>query len=218
MRLTQKVFQKIDSSLESLIRETESFITNFRNRSTEIEGINFESTFYSLRGQSLAILDYAPKTQFTQQLTEQINKLKFHGVNYPFSEFFGCIKGLREANNQGLLEHAAAYIEANVVSDYMSQAEQLLGEGIPGQYDHVPAAVMAGAVLEDASRRLCLRHNLSFDLLKANGERKTLNPLIDELQRLNWTGPRRVDLRKSQYTRMGRSSDDQQETQVRRSI
>ncbi len=38
--------------------------------------------------------------------------------------------------------------EAEIAADYMGQAEELLNEGSSGKYDHVPAAVLAGAVLE----------------------------------------------------------------------
>lgn len=67
----------------------------------------------------------------------------------------------------------------------MGQAEQLLGEGVAGQYDQVPAAVLAGAVLKDALRRLCQRQAPSIDTLKPNGDKKTLDPLIADLQKAN---------------------------------
>ena len=61
----------------------------------------------------------------------------------------------------------------------------MLNEGIQGQYDHVPAAVLCGAVLEDALRRLCQKQTPPIDIVKANGNKKTLEPLIQDLQRAN---------------------------------
>ncbi|HKM58502.1 MAG TPA: hypothetical protein VJX28_07125 [Chthoniobacterales bacterium] len=46
-------------------------------------------------------------------------------------------------------------MEAEVAADYMGQAEGLLKEGQPGKFDHVSAAVLAGAALEKTLRTFC---------------------------------------------------------------
>ena len=69
----------------------------------------------------------------------------------------------------------------NVVADYLTLAEQLFADE-PGPHRHIPAAVLAGAVLEDGLRRLCQRQTPPVDTRKANGDPKTLNPLIDDLK------------------------------------
>jgi len=56
----------------------------------------------------------------------------------------------------------------------MAQTEALMAEGY-----HVPAAVLVGAVLEDALRKLC--DEKSIPTSKPNGERKTVNPMNDDL-------------------------------------
>ena len=65
----------------------------------------------------------------------------------------------------------------------MEQAEALLGEGIEGKYDHVPAAVLCGAVLENALRRLWQKQTPPIEITKSNGQKKTLEPLIQDLQK-----------------------------------
>lgn len=97
----------------------------------------------------------------------------------------GAIKAFKADYEAGVLDSLTDVIEADVISDYMGQAEQLLGEGVAGQYDHVPAAVLAGAVLEDSLRRLCQRQTPPIDTLKPNGDKKTLDPLITDLQKAN---------------------------------
>jgi hypothetical protein len=67
----------------------------------------------------------------------------------------------------------------------MGQAEQLLAEGQSGQYDHVPAAVLAGAVLEKSLRTLCDKHNPPIPTVNNNGKPLTLAPLIDVLKKNN---------------------------------
>lgn len=74
----------------------------------------------------------------------------------------------------GFLDDAWQMIRAEVAADYLTQAECLLKEGL-----HVPAAVLTGAVLEDALRRLCMANAIATD--KPSGERKTINPMNDEL-------------------------------------
>lgn len=84
-----------------------------------------------------------------------------------------------------MLEDLTEMIEANVAADYLGQAEQLLAEGQPGKFDHVPAAVLAGAILEDALRRLCQRQTPPIPTTKSDGSPKTLDPLIADLQKAN---------------------------------
>ena len=75
-------------------------------------------------------------------------------------------------------------ILANVSSDYMSLAEALLGEGIPGKNDHVPAAVLCGAVLENRLRNYCEKRDPPLPTTKPNGDSKTLGALIEELDKV----------------------------------
>lgn len=75
-------------------------------------------------------------------------------------------------------------ILANVSSDFMSQAEALLGEGIAGENDHVPAAVLCGAVLENRLRSHCEKLDPPIETIKPNGESKTLGALIGELDQI----------------------------------
>jgi hypothetical protein len=97
----------------------------------------------------------------------------------------GKIKGLKDDYESGMLINLVEVIEANVVSDYLGQAEGLLKEGQPGKFDHVPAAVLLGAILEDGLRRLCQRQTPPVDIVKPNGEPKMLNLLIDDLKKAN---------------------------------
>jgi len=88
---------------------------------------------------------------------------------------------LRQDYDEGIFTDVAAAIEVEVVADYLTMAEQLFTDE-PGPHRHIPAAVLAGAVLEDGLRRLCQRQTPPVDTRKANGDPKTLNPLIDDLK------------------------------------
>jgi hypothetical protein len=58
-----------------------------------------------------------------------------------------------------------------------------LREGQPGQFDHVPATVLAGAVLEKALRTLCNEQQPPVSIVNARGEPRALDSLIDELKK-----------------------------------
>ena len=93
------------------------------------------------------------------------------------------MEALREDLEKGFLDELVLRVEAEVAANYMSQAEDLLGEGVPGKFDHVPAAVLAGAVLEKALRTLCNQQQPPIATADTKGIPKTLNPLIDDLKK-----------------------------------
>jgi hypothetical protein len=93
------------------------------------------------------------------------------------------LKALKAGYEEGLLCDLTAQIEAEFAADYMGQAESLLSEGQSGKFDHVPAAVLAGAVLEKTLRDLCKRQNPSIPTVKDNGDKKSMNPMIDDLKK-----------------------------------
>jgi hypothetical protein len=95
------------------------------------------------------------------------------------------LKGLKKDFQKGLLADFGLEIEAAIAGDYMGQAEQLLAEGQSGKYDHVPAAVLAGAVLEKSLRTLCDKQSPSISTVNNNGKPLTLTPLIDVLKKNN---------------------------------
>jgi hypothetical protein len=95
----------------------------------------------------------------------------------------GLLRSVKEDMAKGFLDDIADRIEAAVAADYLTQAEALMAEGGKGAYDHVPAAVLAGAVLEKALRSMCDRNNPAIPTDFPDGKHKTMNPLIDDLKK-----------------------------------
>ncbi len=93
------------------------------------------------------------------------------------------LKGIKEDFEKDFLGDLGMAIEAEIAVDYMGQAEHLLTEGQAGKFDHVPAAVLAGAVLEKALRTLCTVQQQPIPTNNSSGEPKTLNPLMDDLKK-----------------------------------
>ena len=81
-----------------------------------------------------------------------------------FREKIATLKGIRHNYINGFYDGLEQQIIANVSADYMEQAEALLGEGIRGQYDHVPAAVLCCGVLENRLRQFCEQQESPIDV------------------------------------------------------
>lgn len=75
------------------------------------------------------------------------------------------LRALLEDLDGGHLADLPLQVRAEVFADLDDQARQLLAEG-----HYLPAAVLAGAVLEDALRQLCAKHSIAI-------EKRTIEPM-----------------------------------------
>jgi len=89
-------------------------------------------------------------------------------------DMLAVLRGIRDDYVNGFLDDLPLLVHAEIAGDYLAQAETLLSEGY-----HVPAAVLAGAVLEDALRKLC--EEKGIPITKPSGERKGINAMNDDL-------------------------------------
>ncbi len=101
-----------------------------------------------------------------RSLENQKDELEF-GISF--------LKSIHEDFENGFLDNLYLEIEAELSTDYMSQAEALLNEGISGKYEYVPAAVLSGAVLEKALRSLCDQLTPPEPITHENGKPLMLN-------------------------------------------
>jgi hypothetical protein len=113
------------------------------------------------------------------EVVKGFNTIKNTYSNHLFMIDF--LKGIYDDYEQGFLDDLTSQIEAEISYDYMSQAGVLLaGESTDNSY--IPAAVLAGAVLEKSLRSLCERQEPAIGTKKSNGQNKTITPLIEELK------------------------------------
>lgn len=138
---------------------------------------NYSTKYSTAQTSTLNLLSLLGKDEFK----ERVNKLV--AASSHLYELKGILLGIKDDLNSGLLKSIDEIIEANVSGDYLSLAEQLMSEGTTGSYDHVPAAVLTGAILEESLRRLCLRQTPPIDVMKSDGKFKKLSILIDELKK-----------------------------------
>ena len=178
MHLPTDFDKTIREKFGGLIKKTQTLCEGNRNNTRIFEGEAL-AEFTEIRTRTttlvyLLVTEIALREKFDsdiKSLPENIDGI---------TKLQGILKALRDDYKTGLL-NLSTKIEANLDSDYMGLAEQLLGEGTSGQHDYVPAAVLAGAVLEDALRRLCERQNPPIST-KTNGKHKMLKDLIGDLR------------------------------------
>lgn len=122
-----------------------------------------------------------PKDHIHRDAVEKLPE--WQPTTHSIQEATSLLKGIKDDLEQGFLDDLTLGIEAEIAADYMGQAVNLLAEGQQGKFDHVPAAVLAGAVLEKALRTMCSQQQPSVSIVNANGEPKKLNLLIDDLKK-----------------------------------
>jgi hypothetical protein len=80
-----------------------------------------------------------------------------HLTYSPVERAQGILRAARDDYENGYLFDVRRLVEAEVFDDFLAQAEHLLSAGY-----FQPAAVVAGAVLEDGLRKLCVRHSIDL--------------------------------------------------------
>jgi hypothetical protein len=94
-------------------------------------------------------------------------------LSYYFSHCFGILEAAHRDFEAGLLFEIRSLVAAELLDDFISQANALFEAGY-----HVPAASLAGAVLEDTLRKLCERNAIKVP------EKTKIDSLNSELTKL----------------------------------
>lgn len=181
-RFKEVIEEGIDLHAKMQARYKETRRVDFRGQVTRSGSFGYVVEYRSLVEKYVALVSMVlPSTKHRNALLSDVNRAN----NRPGSlqAVIGNLRGIQDNYETGFYDDLKNRVVATVSSDYMEQAEALLNEGVAGQYDHVPAAVLCGAVLEDRLRRWCVRQSQSLSTKKSDGTNKTLGPLIEELRR-----------------------------------
>ena len=117
-------------------------------------------------------------------ILKSVASLNFQSnLNEKVDELFGALRGVQADFESGLFESLQKRIEAEMSVNFLEQAEQLLKEKDNHHYSYIPAAVLAGAIVEKILRSLCERNDPPIKTVKPNGQPKTMNALIDDLKK-----------------------------------
>jgi len=97
-----------------------------------------------------------PDSDHYRELTRLAEAKELSTNSFYFVHCLGVLEAAQRDFDAGLLFDLRALIAADILGDFVEQAEQLLAVGY-----HVPAASLAGAIVEDLLRKLCEKHGVS---------------------------------------------------------
>ncbi|MEA5513061.1 DUF4145 domain-containing protein [Nodularia sp. UHCC 0506] len=183
MTLPTNLFNKYITRFDELIAKGEAISTYDYPDSYVVKNNADFRILEKWKFNCISLLSHClPKDGVHQDLINKIRRLEDND-NYLLEVCISNLKAIKEDFEQGFLGDLMLQVEAEIAADYMGQAEQLLAEGASGQYDHVPAAVLSGAVLEKALRTLCIKQIPPISTIKDDGKPLRLNSLIVELRK-----------------------------------
>lgn len=192
--LAEKYLARIDELVacgEKILEEKKHIAATYSRSATYFDGspaiavpahttINFDK-FITYRTSSTTLLaTLIPEEHILFKTVQSV--LGWEVTDTSVVAINSVLRAVKDDLSNGFLDDVADRIEAEISGDYLTQAEALLKEGRTGNYDHIPAAVLAGAVLEKSLRSLCDKQTPPIPIHN-NGEPKTLNPLIDDLKK-----------------------------------
>jgi len=186
MPLPPALRAKLLDRLSQLVTEGETVYGSITQTG---EGVKYDHARYERwKYNVIAILENClppshPLRDFQKSIGKHVNNHPKPGIRAEVAR----LTAIRGDFEHDLLGDLGAMIEAEVAADYMGQASGLLDEGVKGAFDHVPAAVLAGAVLENSLRTLCRRQPTPIPLDKTdargNASKKTMMDLVEDLKK-----------------------------------
>jgi len=113
--------------------------------------------YFRFRTEAMNLIRRAcgPDSDHYRELTRLAEAEKSATNPWYFVHCLGILEAAQRDFDAGLLFDLRALIAADILGDFIEQAEQLLAADY-----HVPAASLAGAVLEDLLRKLCEKHRV----------------------------------------------------------
>ncbi len=175
-------FNKLWETSHSLANRIDVLFIRHVNQGVSSEFSNSEDEYWKLVTNFSSLLNFLGSTDsYLKRLSEEVKSLEYSPRDV--HKLFGLIAGLQEDFDLGLLEKLIERIEANISIDFLEQAQNLLNENPQIRFNYVPAAVLTGAILEKNIKVLCIRQSPPVQLLKANGENRSLEDLINELKK-----------------------------------
>ena len=137
--------------------------------------------FVEWRAACVTILDaVVPKSSLHRNAVDQFASLQ----NKPSAREYGVsfLRAVKKDFEDGNFESLEAQIDAEISSDYLHQAEQLLIYGKSENKSYIPAAVLSGAVLEHGLRSIAAGLQPP-EPIEANGKALMLSGLIEALKK-----------------------------------
>lgn len=151
--------EKVDQKFKSLLDEGQAIL-----KRSGWDGINYHQSIddmvyrrFRTEASNLIKRVCGEKSDHYQELKRLAENDRSSGNSYFFKDCFGVLEAAHRDYADGLLFDLRALIAAEVLGDFIDQAENLVSQGY-----HIPAASLAGAVLEDSLRKLAEANDIEI--------------------------------------------------------
>ena len=181
MPLSRDLDEKIRNRFDTLITEGKQLIAEAPGLSDVGDYAAFEALVVKTQTIAKAVLGDSARGRDIQEKIRTVSKR--YGSVTSAERMVGIATGLKDDYESGMLDSVEERVVANVTSDFMAQVDEILVSHRSEDFDHIFAAVMCGAVLEDSLRRLCERQTPRIATIKNNGKPKAMGDLIIDLKK-----------------------------------
>lgn len=156
MSVDKKVLGRLQDLIalgETVLRTRRDLPPNYIGFDNPVDSAAAYQWFTS--SQNILVRVFGEDSQHFKNFTSQKDP---QGLTYsPVKRALGVLKAALDDYEGGYLFDLRKLVEAEVLDDFIEQAEVLLASGF-----HAPAAVVAGCVLEDTLRKLCHLNDLAL--------------------------------------------------------
>jgi hypothetical protein len=192
MSLPEKLKAQYLARLDELITSGETMPMKQHSRMTSRNVLSGEThyrhydlaawpEFVEWRTTCIAVLDHVvPQSSLLRKTVDALHSLGHEPSKVEFATSF--LKSVRKELQAGSLGSLANQIEAEVLADYLGQAEAFLS-GTRNGKEHVAAAVVAGAALERCLRTLSLSLVPPEPITSDKGAPLGMSAVIEALKR-----------------------------------
>lgn len=148
-----KIEQKVIDKLDSLIKAGESYLSEIN----DVETFIHEWRLSSLNILKTAIGEDSEYFKAFQKISPGFS-VKYRDCIRNRSQGMGILKAAKKDYEEGFIFKIQERIQAELFVDFLERAEYLYESD-----DYAPAAVIAGCVLEDGLRKLCIKNEIDLD-------------------------------------------------------
>lgn len=151
--------EKIQSKFEALLREGKSILDDNGWDGRELYRFPPSNDYqrFMIETSNLIKIACGEKSEHYLQLQRLSKDNSIKTNSYYFPVYYGLLQAAQRDYSEGMIFNIRNIIRAELFDDFLSQAEYLLSEGFI-----LPAASLAGAVLEDSLRKLCDKYQIEY--------------------------------------------------------
>lgn len=159
--------QKIIGRFESLVNESGDVLQTKRSTDFNTYVDSEKCNEWGCKALSILSRVFGKEDDYYKKFDKLFPQLEHYSI---FSNALGILKGAKDDYENGFLFETRTLIQAEVFDDFLEQAEYLFEKDY-----YPPAAVIAGCVLEDGLRQLCLKNQID---LPERPKLDTMNSLL----------------------------------------